>query len=273
MVEIGNLYYFLYWIFGIGMYSLFYFILRNKTKKTQYLVLLIILFANLVLHFCKLLFEPYRSGLPATIRKVTFENICAVTTLVIPWVFLYKKNKSLNNYILFISTIGGLAALIFPTEALGESPYAFDTIRFYLCHMILLIVPLLTITLNLYRPDIKKFWSIPIIFILFEYIILINELLLIKIGWVETNLASFLSREGRNNAFIFGPTSEFDSFSKIFTVFTPNIFTKDVFNINNGVDFYWPVIWLIIPAFIYFSIIYILFCIPFNNRRKKNERN
>ncbi|NLD26129.1 MAG: hypothetical protein GX661_02085 [Acholeplasmataceae bacterium] len=155
-----------------------------------------------------------------------------------------------------------MAALIYPTEALGKQLLSFDSIRFYICHTILALVPILSVSLGLFNPQLKMAWAVPLIFICVETLIMVNEIALIKIGWVESDLTAFLDRDTRNNSFVFGPTSDFQTVGSILTFFTPDIFTKDVFNINGGVDFYWPVIWLIIPAFIYFPIIYFIICLP-----------
>jgi hypothetical protein len=262
MVEFGNFYYFIGPAVAICLYIFLLLLLKKKAQKTQYLVLLGVLFFNLILHFLKLAFEPYRSGLPGTIRKVTFENICAVSTLLMPFVFLYRKSRVLNTYMFFIGVIGGLAALIYPTEALGNLLLSFDSIRFYICHIILALVPLLSVSLGLFSPHIKMAWAVPLIFICVETLIMVNEIVLIQLGWVQSDLAAFLDRDTRNNSFVFGPTSDFQTVGDILTFFTPKIFTKDAFNINGGVDFYWPVIWLVIPAFIYFPIIYCIICLP-----------
>lgn len=271
MVEFGNIYYCLYWIMAIGIFFVLFFVLKNKSRKTQYLVLFSLLLFNFALHFLKLFFEPYRSGLPGSFRKVSFENICAVSVLIMPWVFLYKKSKALNHYVFFIGVVGGVAAFIYPTEALGEAPFVFDTIRFYVCHYILFLVPFLSALLGMFQPEIKKFWLIPLVFIMVEYLILINEIVLIKLDLVNSDLAAFLDRDTRNNAFIFGPTSDMGGISKAFTIFTPPLFTKDIFNINNGVPFYWPVIWMVVPIFLYLPAIYIFISLPFNIKKKKEK--
>ena len=78
IVKIGNIYYFLYIIIAFTLLIGIYLFLKNKTVKFQYRFILTMCFLNLALHFLKLLFPPYIDDLPASIRKVTFENICAI---------------------------------------------------------------------------------------------------------------------------------------------------------------------------------------------------
>ena len=39
--------------------------------------------------------------------------------------------------------------------------------------------------------------------------------------------------------------------------------TKSVFGLNGGIDFYWPVVWMIIPAFIYLPLFFLALAAPF----------
>lgn len=262
MVELGNIFYFIYLIISIFICLGLYFLLRNKNKNKQKKVLLIILFCNLGLHFLKLLFEPYRSGLPESIRKVTFENICAVSTLIFPFIYI-SKNKTLNMYMYFIGIMGGVGAVVYPTEAFGNSPFSFNTIRFYICHSILYIVPLLSAIFGIIRLDYKKAWLMPIYFILIEIIILINEIILSKIGFVDSSIEEFFDRDIRNSSFVFGPLSSFDTIASSLLVFVPKIFMTDLWGITSSGILYWPVIWLIIPCFVYIPFVYLIITIPF----------
>ncbi len=262
MVKIGNGYYFMF-IFIAALYAVILFlILRKKSTKTKRLVLTIILFLNLALHFSKLAFEPYRSGLPITIRKITFENICAVSTLLFPFLFLIKKNTIISDYMYFIGICGGLGAMFFPTEAIGKAPYIFDVIRFYICHMNLFTVPLLACLLGLYRPRIKRFWAIPLLFLVHLTIILINEIILIKIGWVNGNITEVLDPNIRNSSFIFGLPDSFKGAKFLFDPFIPPVFKTDWLHLTNGVPYYTPILWMFFPVLIYLPLAYALITAP-----------
>lgn len=273
ILEIGNLYYILYLVISIIVFLSLYYILKDKSIDTQTKILQGILFFNLILHFSKLLFLPYRDGLPKTIRKVTFENICAVSTLVFPFIFLgKKKNSVLKNYMFFIGCLGGGLALLIPTEAINKKPFIFDTIRFYTCHFILIAVPLLSAIFRIIEVDYKKCFLVATCFIAVETIILVNEIILIKVGFVECeNRAQFLDCNYRNNSFVFGPLDSFKDVGKALTIFTPKILKTDYFGLNNGIDFYFPVLWLIIPTYIYFPIIDVIIGLPFTHKAIKKD--
>ena len=262
MVEFANLNYFIAIIFTILLIIILYQTIKNKSDKTKNKVILILLFSNLLLHFSKILFEPYISGLPHTLRKITFENICAVTTLIYPFVYL-TKNKYLNTYLFFISLIGGLFAVCYPMEVIGKKMWSFDTLRFYFCHIVLLIVPILLACLHLFKPRYKDFWVIPIGFIIISTLIFINEIILIKIGWVNSSYNDFFDRNIRNTSFVFGPLPAFDKLNWLFEIVTPKFLRYDYFNTNLDIV-YFPVLWLVIPSFIFLPIIYAIILLPFN---------
>ncbi len=261
-VEFGNVFYILYIICSFGGVIGAYFCLRNKSDKIKRIVLFSLAAFNFTLHFVKLAFPPYCADMPDSLHKASLENICAVSTVLFPFIFLIKKQCFLHDYFYFIGVIGGLAALIYPTEALGNSPFAFDTIRFYICHALLLTVPLLSALLNVYRPRLKMLWVVPLLFLLHELIIMLNEIVLLKTGLIEGTWQTFFDRGARNNSFVHGPTPDLDAIGKALTIFTPKLFTQDVFGVNGGKDFYWPVIWMIGPVLIYFPPLYCLLATP-----------
>lgn len=265
-VEFFNIHYFLYLAAAIGLTVGLYFALRGRTDKTKFIVILSLCLFNFGLHFLKLAFEPYRSGLPATIRKTTFENICAVSTLIFPWLFLSKKNTA-RDYMYYIGALSGLAALIIPTEALGKLSYSFDTIRFYICHTLLLITGLLPVLLHLHKPDYRKIYRVPLCFLAVMCAILINEVILMSLGWVEGGLAELLSPSYRNNSFIFGPTPDFAPYIKFFTALVPKFLTYDY----GGQLRYVPILWIVIPLFVYMLPLCFLMALPYEWRRVRDD--
>ncbi len=281
VVEFGNFYYFLYIFLAIAFIACLYFWLRNKSEKTQRWVLFGILAFNFILHFAKQAFPGYE--LPGSFHKSTLENICAVSTVLFPFLFMIPKRNIVHDYVYFIGFMGGFFALVYPTEALGEHPFIFESVRFYICHISLIAVPLVSAMIGLHVPGLKNAWSIPLFFYVHEAIIMLNEIVLQKTGLIKisdgmTAIQFFLDREKRNNSFIHGPTPDMDGVGEFLTFFCPKIFTKDIFGVNGGIDFYWPIIWMVIPVIIYFIPIYLLVAAPVSEdlrnliRRKKENK-
>ncbi len=259
VIQYGNIYYFGFIMIGIVLTIGCVFLLRNKSRKYIHNFIFILLVSAFVLHFLKLLFEPYVSGLPQTIRKSTFENICAVSTLLFPWFYISKK-KYLHDYMVVIGILSGLSAYIIPTEALGKDVYTFDVIRFYYAHLIIFLAPFLMVYFKLYRLELKRIFFIPFIFYGILAIILINEIILITIDYVEGDFNSLFDPNYRNSSFIFGPTEYFQNARWILTMFVPKFLI---------IPFYWPIIWLMIPAYLYICLFGFIIWLIFNGKEIK----
>ena len=251
----GNFFNLYYWIpIALTFIILFiiWFIFKNKTYEQQNKLIIILLFFNLFFHLTKLFFEPYLSGLPSTIRNISFENICAVSTLIFPFLYL-SKNRILKDYLYYFGLLGGLAALFIPTEALNQPFFTYDTIRFYIVHSILLIAPILMMLFKLHKINYKKYWQTLVVFVVVLIIIMVNEWILGLLGWVDMTL--FFDRGYRNSSFIFGPTPMFDKVANyIIDPLVPNFLRKDYFNLGI-VDFYFPILWMTGIIVVYGSIL------------------
>ncbi|MCL2719724.1 MAG: YwaF family protein [Treponema sp.] len=268
MVKYFNFYYFLYIAIAFGLLFGFYFILRNRSKKTASIVLFIILLSSFILHFLKLHFEPYRSWMPNAIRTVTPENLCAVSVLIFPWLFI-SKNNILKDYMFFMGVISGFAATIIPIDVIDFNAFSFETFRFYYCHIIIWVVPLLMVLLKLHTIDYKRIIKVPFISYLVLLIILLNEVILIGLDFVP--ISFLFSNEIRNSSLIFGPLPDVKFLSDLFLALTPKIFTIIPFGVKAGQVFYWPIIWLVIPYYVYFCITAFLFSLPFEFANVKKD--
>ena len=262
ILEIGNFYYFLVIFIVFAIPFGLYFILRGKSEKTIRYTLLGIAFANFALHFLKIFHPSYFVDIEESLRRMSLENICALSTVVLPFAMLCK-NKTIKSYVYLISFLGGFLAAFLPTEPNGRPVYEFNTIRFYFCHCALFTVPTLALVTKEFKPDFKQAIWMPLMFLIGQTIILCNELFLDLVGLVDYTLESFLSQDYRNPSFVFGPNSEFNWIAEKFTFLIPEIFTKNIFGIPGVGDFYWPVVWIIIPVVLFFPTIYFLLTLPY----------
>lgn len=258
-LKLFNASYFIYlgFFFLVLFFSLFLLKGKNEAFKKRYISSL--LFFSLVIHFMKLLFPPYVDDQFA-FRKITPENICAVSTLTFPFIFL-SNNKVLKDYMFYIGVISGSFAVILPLEAIGKEPFVFDVIRFYICHIIITVAPFLMVASNLHKLDYRRIFKVPICFLIVMAIILVNEIILIEIGLID--IADTPEGKGlleidryRNFSLIFGPSIEYLVDNNITFVedfidlFVPEFFRTIPFGELAGQKKYWPILWAVIPAFI-----------------------
>ncbi len=275
MVKLFNGYYFLFIGIAIVYGVVLYFCLRNKSEKVQRLVLLIICFANLLLHFVKIFFPPYITNFPHALTRTTFVNICAGTTLMMPFAYLFKKQNVFHDYIFFIGCCGGIAALAYPSEALGKVLWAFDPIRFYICHINLVVVPIVFCALKLYTPRFKNVVVVLLMWFIHLGIIFFNDIFLIKSGLISVTTEDFFdSGYYRNTSFIFGPPDAFmPVYNILFDPLVPSFLKTDFWGLTASGRFWFPIFWMAIPISIYIPIAYALLCAPFwiRDRIKKKK--
>jgi hypothetical protein len=206
--------------------------------------------------------------MPYSIRTITPENICAVSVLIFPWFFL-SKNPILKDYMFYIGIFSGIGATVLPIDVISRSAFEFETFRYHFSHALLWIIPLLMVLLKLHTLDYKRIIKVPFIFYLILCIILVNEVILVGTGFVQADI--LFSSEIRNHTLIFGPLAEVEFIGILFNTLTPELFRTVPIGVNAGNPFYWPIVWLIIPSFVYFSLASLILSLPFEHKRIKND--
>ena len=117
------------------------------------------------------------------------------------------------------------------------------------------------VLLKLHTLDYRRILIAPLMLFFFQGVILVNEVILAGMGLVR--MEHFFSYEIRNASFIFGPHPDIGFLGSLFTPLSPEIFRTMPIGPNAGDVFYWPIVWLVIPVFIYFSLISLLLALPF----------
>jgi len=247
VIEFFNISYFFY-IFLLFIFTYFiYILLKNKSYKTKYLTLFLLVLSAFILHFLKLyLIADYKESFPSSITYASFENICAVNAIIFPFLYL-SKNKVLKDYMIIIGIISGLIAFVIPPDGLGRFIYDPLVIRFYYSHFIIFLVPFLMFKLKLHVVEYKNLFKVMLILFLVLTSILLNEFILNMLGIVNATFQDYQSGNFRNTAFVFG-IPEFLIPAKPFMNFlTPKIF---LYHPITKEEMHWPLIWLITPLLI-----------------------
>ena len=125
---------YLFWlILSAGATVGLYFLLKNRSERTQKLVLFGFLAFGLLLHFLKVYIPPYSVDEARMLRDSWFVNICGANIALFPFMF-FSKNKRIKDYMFYIGVISGLIALFYPQEPIAKVDQAaeqLDIIRFY----------------------------------------------------------------------------------------------------------------------------------------------
>jgi len=250
-VRLGN---FLYWLFIAILFVATFLsqsLCRRYGKDFAGKFILTILWTNFAFHFLKQLNPFYLADFPYSLKRSTPENLCALLILLAPFIFMWG-GKHFKDYFFIVGTLSGLAVFFFPTEALNRpldnAESLLEVSRFYLCHAPLVICPILMVGEGFHQLDYHRLLVVPLIFLGFETVIFINEILLKLSGLVNMDWVDLFSRNFRNGALVFGPPSSLDRFLGWLYVLIPP-FLK--YQSPSGILAFVPVLWLIVPLYLF----------------------
>ena len=266
MVKLFNFWYFFFIVLTVGVIVGLYFLLRNKSDKIKKIVLFSILLFNLALHFLKLTFPPYSDDLSKAMRDVWFINLCATSVLFFPFIFI-SKNNGAKDYMVSIGLISGFLAVLYPTEAIGNSVLSLDLWRFYICHIIIIAVPLLTVMLGVHTLDVKRIFKVPFYVCAMLLFIICNQVLQSELGIISLRSSNIYQVNWHNPSLIWGPT---DDVAVIFSWLTPDFMKVIPFGEFAGQAKYWPFFWMLPAVFIYFIVEPFILCLIFDFKNTKN---
>ena len=265
MVELFNFWYIFFILLIAGAIVGLYFLLRNRAEKTKKIVLVSLLFFNLALHFLKLTFPPYSTNPEVAYREVWFVNVCATSVLFFPFIFL-SKSAVAKDYMVCLGIVSGFLAMVYPTEAIGKSVATLDLWRFYICHGIIIAVPLLTMLLKLHKLDVKRIWKMPICVCAMLLFIICNQVLQSELGMIEMRSSDILEINWRNPSLIWGPT---DDVAVVFSWLTPSFMKTVPVGSYAGQAKYWPFFWMLPGVIVYFLLLPLLMCLIFDFKGTK----
>ena len=269
-VEMFNIYHLIYifttLIITIGLI----FFLKPKSDHFRKWFLFGLLVLNFLIHFLKILIYPY-TLVEYRITKVSFENICAVSVLLFPFLY-FTKNKSLKDYMVMAGMLSGLLAIFYPVDLIVDTfngeyfgpkhAFMLESIRFYVTHILIFVVPFLMMYFKMHEISIKRMWHAPIILFGVLIVIFINELLLTLFGWVPKE--DLFNPMKRNPSFIFGARGDLKGIGVLLGFLVPSFMMS--YDPISEITYYWPLVWLIFPVFIYGNFLSFTFSLVYDGK-------
>ena len=251
IIKMFNFWYFFWILLGAGGIVGLYYLLRDKSTKTQKIVLFSFLAFGLLCHFLKVYIPPYSVDEARKLRDAWFVNICGANIALFPFLF-FSKNKYVKDYMFYVGVLSGLLALVYPQEPLAKSNQIgefWDIVRFYYHHWMLLAVPLLIVLFKQHTLSYKRILSAPIGMLLLMLFIMLNQIFQSELGYIPLRGEDIFSTHYKNSSYIWGPGND-DAIGNFLALLCPKFFTKIPVGEFAGQTKYWPWFWMIFPVFI-----------------------
>ncbi|MBR6777525.1 MAG: YwaF family protein [Clostridia bacterium] len=267
-IDMFNFWYFFWLILAAGMTAGLYFLLKNRSVKTQKAVLFALLAVGFLLHFLKAYIPPYSVDEARLLRDSWFVNICAANIALFPFMF-FSKNEKIKDYMFYIGVMSGLIALFYPQEPMAKIDQLaeqLDIVRFYYHHWMLLTVPLLMVLFKHHKLSYKRVYTAPVGLLGLMLFIMLNQLFQAELGFIPLrNTNDFLAIGYKNSSYIWGPGVN-DPIGKFFALFTPEFFRTVPVGQYAGQEKYWPWFWIIVPAFVLVTPFAFAVCMVFDHK-------
>ncbi len=131
---------------GIGIIAGLYFLLKNKSEKTQITVLAVLSFAGIG----AIIFNLLKWNSPLEYLPL---HLCSLNAMVLPFAVL-TRNKILNNLLLLWS-FGALFALLVNLTVADAKILSWVFVFYYFPHVLEFGIPILMFLLKLTKKDVK----------------------------------------------------------------------------------------------------------------------
>ena len=133
-------------LLGVAIIVGLYFILKNRTEKTQVIVLGVLSFAGIAAIIYNLL------AWNSPIEYLPL-HLCSLNAMVLPFA-VFSRNKYLGN-LLMLWSIGALAALALNTSVAAAEILSWTFFFYYFPHVLEFGIPILLFSLGLVKLDKK----------------------------------------------------------------------------------------------------------------------
>lgn len=267
-IAMFNGWYFFWLLLSAGAMVGLYFLLRNKSTRTQKAVLFGLLAFGLLLHFLKVYIPPYSVNEARKLRDSWFVNICGANIALFPFLF-FSKNDKVKDYMFYIGVLSGLLALVYPEEPIAKVDQLaeqLDIVRFYYHHWMLLAVPLLMVLFGHHKLSYKRILSAPTGLLLLMLFIMLNQIFQSELGFIPLrDRSEFFGIGYKNSSFIWGPGTG-NAIGDFLALFTPKFFKTVPVGEFAGQTKHWPWFWMIVPVYVLVTPLSFLVAMVFDHK-------
>ncbi|MDE5896557.1 MAG: YwaF family protein [Clostridia bacterium] len=248
IIDYGSTAHCLYLLFLLLCFLGLYFLFRNRPRKEQYALLLVMMGLNIVQHLFKAQLYPHLAGTGFSLENTAY-NVCAFLILVQPFL-LCSQRTCWKNLVFYVGAVGPLLALLAPTWFIGKTIWQWEFFRFFLCHAVLFLTSILPIAWGIDRISYKNCWKIGFLFLFMLGLVLLNDFLCIFMGLSGDARDLYGELMELNPLWVMHPPEGFDFIVKVFTALTPSVFLPSASN-----PYYTPVLWYAIPFWLLVTLL------------------
>ncbi len=234
--------------------SALWFLLKNKSERTKNILLFVLALLNVLQHLLKHVIYPHLRGQGFGLTNTAY-NVCAILILLTPAALLAKKGVG-QQFISFVGVFGGAGAILLPVWFVGETVFQWEYLRYFICHLLLLLTSLLPILWGMRKPDWRDFWkAVPLFFVLL-CAILLNDIIVLCVQRDFTPETLYARLYELNPFGMMHPMGHFNWLDRLLVALTPSCFLP-----TEAHPYYTPVLWCAIPLAIGVALIaLVIFC-------------
>ena len=253
MIDIFTINHLLWIIAGFSLLIGMHFAFRNKSKRFQYWFLFSLTIVIWLVHFSRIIFaEDLKT------YQLFFTNLCGLSTFLYPFLFL-SKSKLAKDYMYYVGGFFAFLSLAYPYTVEGDPIFAYNSIRFFFAHVLLIMIPLLMVTWKLHTPNIRNIgWMFLFVMMGAIYCMALSAF------FVETELKDYLE----NYMGVWG--NDDDVYSDVALIFAPWATYEKVID---GIMVTRPIpfIYMLPSLFLFGTPIWFGMSIPFIKLKKNKE--
>ena len=253
MIDIFTLNHLLWVIAGFSIIVGVHYLFRSKDQKFQFWFIFGLIVASWLVHFSRLIFAENLKT-----YQIFFTNLCGLSTLLYPFLY-FSKSKLAKDYMYYIGGFFALLSLAYPYTVEGDPIFAYNSIRFFFAHVLLIMVPVLMASWKHHVPNVRNMgW-------MFLFLLMGGVWnMALSAFFVETGLKDYLE----NYMGVWG--NDDDVFSDVALIFAP---WATYIKVVDGVSVEAPIPFLyMIPSAVIFAFpIWFAMSTPFINFKKNKE--
>ena len=243
ILQYGSNAYIFYLLVSAMILAGIYFIFRKRSLRAKKWLLATLILINVLQHLFKSYLYPHLYGAGFGLQNTAY-NVCAALILLSPFT-LFGKDSFFKVFVAYAGTIAGTLSLLLPYWFIGQTIFTWEFLRFYVCHMLLLLTSALPLLWGIRKAGYRNFWKSGFALLFLLGIVLLNDVLYFicdKNGSPETLFAAL---EAQNPFWIMHPTETYPTIAHLFTAITPDFLLP-----SQTHPYYTPILWYAIPLYL-----------------------